>query len=154
MSISDQPPIRRESTVNTSQSEPPKALPPAAQHSGRKQSLSQDRAAFNKVSWYDISSPKLDWDGIYCHMIQGHIQLIIGHVNNIPTMQFPSGVSRRNTQSKSDMLSLTEYVWDFQNNALWSFVNMPYVIVIFSICIHANMWERILAINFFEFWEA
>ena len=44
---------------------------------------------------------------------------IIGHVNNIPTMQFFTEISR-NTQSKSyNMLSFTECVWDFQNNALW-----------------------------------
>ena len=42
----------------------------------------------------------------------------IGHVNNIPTIQFFIGISR-NTQSKSYMLSLTECVWDFQNDALW-----------------------------------
>ena len=43
---------------------------------------------------------------------------IIGCVYNIPTMQFLTGISR-NTQSKSYMLSFTEFVWDFQNNALW-----------------------------------
>ena len=40
------------------------------------------------------------------------------HVNNIPTMQYFTGISR-NTQSKSYMLSLSECVWDFHNNALW-----------------------------------
>ena len=42
----------------------------------------------------------------------------IGHVNNIPTMQSFTGISR-NTQSKSYMLSLTECIWEFWNNALW-----------------------------------
>ena len=42
----------------------------------------------------------------------------IGHVNNIPTMQLFTGIPR-NTQSKSYMLSLTECVWEFPNNALW-----------------------------------
>ena len=42
--------------------------------------------------------------------------LSIGDVNNIPTMQFFIGISR-NTQPKSYMLSLTEGVWEFQNNA-------------------------------------
>ena len=42
----------------------------------------------------------------------------VGHVNNIPTMQFFTGSSRY-TQSKLYMLSLTEWVWDFQNDALW-----------------------------------
>ena len=42
----------------------------------------------------------------------------IGHVNNIPTMQNFTGISR-NTRSKSYVLSLTECVWEFQNNALW-----------------------------------
>ena len=42
----------------------------------------------------------------------------IGHVDNIPSTQFFfTGISR-NTQSKSYMLSLTECVQDFQNNAL------------------------------------
>ena len=33
-------------------------------------------------------------------------------------MQFLTGITR-NAQSKSYMPSLTECVWDFQNNALW-----------------------------------
>ena len=33
-------------------------------------------------------------------------------------MQIITGTSRR-TRSKSYMLSLTEYVWKFRNNALW-----------------------------------
>ena len=49
----------------------------------------------------------------------------IGHVNNIPTMHFFTGISR-NTQSKSYMLSLTECVWKFRNNELWDLINMPY----------------------------
>ena len=36
------------------------------------------------------------------------------HVDNIPTMQFFAGIS-----TKSYTPSLTEWVWDFQNNALW-----------------------------------
>ena len=49
------------------------------------------------------------------------------HVYNVFTMQFLSGISR-NTQSRSDMLSLptsgksrhlAECVWDFQNDVLW-----------------------------------
>ena len=43
---------------------------------------------------------------------------IIGHVNSIPTMQLFTGISL-NTQSKSYMISLTQCVWEFQNNALW-----------------------------------
>ena len=45
----------------------------------------------------------------------------MGHVCYIPTMQFFTGISR-NTQSKSytnTMLSLTECVWNFKNDALW-----------------------------------
>ena len=50
------------------------------------------------------------------NVIKFWLQLIlIGHV--IPTMQFFAGISR-NTQSKPYMLSLTECVWDFHNNAL------------------------------------
>ena len=40
------------------------------------------------------------------------------HDNNDPTMQFLIGFPR-NTQSKSFMLSLTEYAWKFQYRALW-----------------------------------
>ena len=42
----------------------------------------------------------------------------IGHFNNTPTMQYFTGISK-NTQSKSHTLSLTERIWEFQNNALW-----------------------------------
>ena len=42
----------------------------------------------------------------------------IGHVNNIPTVQFFTEISR-DTQQKSYMLSLTACVWEFRNNALW-----------------------------------
>ena len=41
----------------------------------------------------------------------------IGHVNTIPTMQFFTEISR-NTQANSYMLSMTEYVWEFQNDVL------------------------------------
>ena len=71
----------------------------------------------------------------FCHHLPHHmwyfpdffIGLIwIGHVTNIPTMQFFTRISR-NTQSKLKyMLSLTDCVWDFQNNALWLLINMPY----------------------------
>ena len=42
----------------------------------------------------------------------------IGHGNNIPEMQFFTGISR-NSQSKSYKLSLTECALNFKNNALW-----------------------------------
>ena len=42
--------------------------------------------------------------------------MIIGHVHNIPTMQFFIGISR-NTRSEYYMLLLTECVWEFRNNA-------------------------------------
>ena len=45
-------------------------------------------------------------------------QVSVEHVNNIPTMQVFTEISR-NTQSKSYMLSLTECIWEFPNNALW-----------------------------------
>ena len=49
----------------------------------------------------------------------GHTSNTIGHVNNIPTTQFFTGISR-NTQSNSYMLSLTECVWKLQwKIALW-----------------------------------
>ena len=41
------------------------------------------------------------------------------HVNNIPTIQKYSSKSY-------NMLSLTECVWDFQDNALRRPINMPY----------------------------
>ena len=42
---------------------------------------------------------------------------LIGHVHYITTMQLFTEISR-NTQSKLYTLSLTEGVWDFQNDAL------------------------------------
>ena len=42
----------------------------------------------------------------------------IGHVNDIPTTQFFTGISR-NTQSKSYTLPLTECFYEFRNYALW-----------------------------------
>ena len=46
------------------------------------------------------------------------LQSSIWNVNNIPTMQFLTGIFR-NTQSKSYMLSLAECVWELRNSALW-----------------------------------
>ena len=57
------------------------------------------------ISGADMSSPNV-------------ITQVIWHVNNIPTMQLITGISR-NTQSKSYTLSLTERLWDFQNVPLW-----------------------------------
>ena len=54
-------------------------------------------------------------------MYSAHVYSVtpqIGRVNNIPTMQFFTGIFR-NTLSKSYMLSLAACVWDLQNNALW-----------------------------------
>ena len=44
----------------------------------------------------------------------------IGHVNNIPTVQFFTEISR-NTLPESYRLGyqFTEFVWDFHNGALW-----------------------------------
>ena len=47
----------------------------------------------------------------------------MGHANNIPTMQFFTGISK-NTQSKSYMLPLTECVRDFRNIALWDTIQL------------------------------
>ena len=59
----------------------------------------------------------------HCRRCNMHISLTlksppIGHVNNIPSMQFFTRISWY-TRSKSYMLSLTECVWEFRNNALW-----------------------------------
>ena len=50
--------------------------------------------------------------------VRQHQPFLIRHAKNIPTMQLFIGISR-NTKSKSYMLSLTECIRDFQNNALW-----------------------------------
>ena len=68
---------------------------------------------FKQKTAYEILT--CDWSSDVC---SSDLALIMGHVNNIPTMQLFIGISR-NTQSKSYMLSLTGCVWDFQNNALW-----------------------------------
>ena len=58
------------------------------------------------------------WDTLQQYVTVLSLARKIGHVNNIPTMQFFIGISR-NTQSKSQYtLSMTECVWDFQNDAL------------------------------------
>ena len=48
----------------------------------------------------------------------------IERIGNIPTMQFCTDISR-NIQSKCYMQSLTEYTWDFQNDALWDALYKP-----------------------------
>ena len=40
-----------------------------------------------------------------------------GHANKIPTMQF--SLEYPEILRQNHMLSLTECVWEFQNNALW-----------------------------------
>ena len=42
----------------------------------------------------------------------------LGYVNEYPTMQFFTGISTNTQSTKIYILSLTECVWDFQNNAL------------------------------------
>ena len=54
---------------------------------------------------------------VKCALICLRIQ--IRHVDNIPTMQFFTGISRNILSKSYKMLSLTECVWDFLNNALW-----------------------------------
>ena len=68
-------------------------------------------------SYSTIRQSYIERGGEYSFIPSG-VCRTIAHVNNIPTMQFFTGISR-NTQSKSDMLSLTECVWEFRNNALW-----------------------------------
>ena len=66
----------------------------------------------------------------------------IPYVNNIPTMQFFNEISRY-SQSKSYTLSLIEYVWDFQNNALWVIGNglaMAYILVWVSKAIDLSLY--------------
>ena len=51
-------------------------------------------------------------------LLSSLLKVIVEHViNNIPTMQSLTGISR-NTQSKSDKLLLTEFAWVFRYNAL------------------------------------
>ena len=57
----------------------------------------------------------LRWQLLLCNKELQWDDCTIGHVNNIPTMQFFTGISRY-TQSKSYMVSLTECVWEFRNN--------------------------------------
>ena len=48
----------------------------------------------------------------------GLFVFLIGYVNNIPTMQFLTGIPQT-TLSKSYMISLTESAWESENTALW-----------------------------------
>ena len=85
--------------------------------------------------------------------IVNNAQIYNKECNNIPTMQFFTGISR-NTQSKSYMLSLTECVWEFQN------VNMPYwcelcfvstgLVSNSSIGQHISLWSY--ALSSVDFW--
>ena len=68
-------------------------------------------------SYSTIRQSYIERGGEYSFIPSG-VCRTIAHVNNIPTMQFFTGIFR-NTQSKLYMLSLTECVWDFQDNALW-----------------------------------
>ena len=68
------------------------------------------------------------WQEVLKRSFKQHMQAgdcNIGCVNNIPTIQFFTRISR-NTQSKSYMLSLTDCVWDFQNNVLWDTYLLSY----------------------------
>ena len=58
---------------------------------------------------------------IYAMLIQ-HVQVTIGYVNTIPTMQILTRLSR-NEQSQAYEVSLS---WEFQNNVLSDTFNMPY----------------------------
>ena len=51
----------------------------------------------------------------------------IEHVNTIPTMQFFHWNFKKYSVKIicAYVLSLTECVWNFQNNALWALFNMP-----------------------------
>ena len=72
----------------------------------------------------------------------------MGHVNNIPTMQCFTENSK-NTQSNSYMLSLTECVWEFWNNALWDthlhallalILSMSHSMYLLSHCQSLSVW--------------
>ena len=68
--------------------------------------------------YLEVITPSYTRNTMLVKLLVQVLRLPIGHVSNIPTMQFFTGISR-NTQSKSSMLSVTECVWDFQNNASW-----------------------------------
>ena len=55
---------------------------------------------------------------ITLHIVFIFVPIITEHVNNIPTMQFFTVISRNN-ESKFYILSMTECVWELLNNALW-----------------------------------
>ena len=62
------------------------------------------------------------------HILQNNhrcFQMLIGRVNNIPTMQFFFAISR-NTQSKSYTLSLTVRVWELKKIHCGILIYMPY----------------------------
>ena len=75
----------------------------------------------------------------------------IGHVNNIPTMQSFTGIFRK-TQSKSYMLSLTEGVWEFQNNAFWDYSLTCPIRGVTSHCLDCLEWiDKYKATSFITF---
>ena len=84
-----------------------------------KRSILDGVGKWKGLSLYLVFQTQLEAEAmpLCSNQVEG-VLLATGHVNNIPTMQFFTGISR-NTQSKTYMLSLTECVWDFQNIALW-----------------------------------
>ena len=71
---------------------------------------------------------------------------LIGYVNNIPTMQFVTGISR-NTLSKSYMLSLTETSIVSGNSEIMHCgtpINMPYCVVV----LRSVGWAIIIIMGF------
>ena len=109
---------RRDMTFKTTQKKTTRAVRPP--------SLKRQAVTLPSKIQQPVRPPK--WISKLPHHTNAHIKLydypnnhckqVIGRVNNSPTMQFFTGISR-NTQLKLNMPSLTECVRDFQNNALW-----------------------------------
>ena len=72
-----------------------------------------NQSAYSAVVW--VMNSQSEFARV---MYEPRYESLIEHVNKIPTMQFFTGIFK-NTQSELYMLSLTEWVCDFQNNVLW-----------------------------------
>mgnify|MGYP001804479955 CR=1 FL=1 len=82
--------------------------------------INLDRNGFNIVADFKSQAQcHFTLNIIIQFWIPSHLNMLAipGHIKNIPTMQFFTGISR-NTQSNWYITLLTVCIWEFKNNAL------------------------------------
>ena len=89
--------------------------------------------------------PFLNW--LQKNSLKTTLDLLIGHVYNIPTTQFWAA-STRDPQSQSFMLLMTEYVWESQNNAFWDCFHLMHLCIELSLVLDSDSETLIRRIRF------